>query len=253
MSFTNETALITGATSGISYELAKLFAADKVNLVIVSRNEYRLHQVAAEFRQLGSPRVNVILKDLSVPGAARQLHDRTKEDSINVTTLVNDGGFGEFAYFREDETDIDDSIMQLNMVSTVQLTKLYLIDMLRAGKGRILNLASIASSHPPPVSSLFAACKAFILSFSEAVVSEIRNTEILLTVLTGSDDNDLINNVRAFKNNQKDLAEVAKEGYDGLQKGMPYVTSRFPVQAQLSITQDIPYEALAPTINYMKE
>lgn len=260
MSLTNETALITGATSGIGYEIAKLFAKDGANLVIVSRNELALNEVAKEFIAAGSPNVLPIPMDLSIPGAAEKVYQGTIQQGIFVSHLVNDAGIGEHGYFSETDIEKEDTIINLNIIALVHLTKLYLQDMLERGKGRIMNLASIASYQPTPTLAIYAASKAFVLSFTDALIYELKDTNISLTALIpGPTDTDFFNkanmeNTKAALDNPQDPFEVAKAGYQGMLKGKNHVTSKFSVQAQVAMSSVMPNEAVAGMASdYMKE
>lgn len=260
MSLLNETALITGATSGIGYELAKLFSKNKASLVVVSRNEERLQQVALEFENLGSPNVTIVPKDLSVSGAAKDVYNATTAAGINVSILVNDAGIGEHGYFSDTDLDKEDRIIQLNIVSLVHLTKLYLKDMLARNHGKILNLASIASYQPTPTLAIYSASKAFVLNFTDALIYELKDTKVTVTALIpGPADTDFFNkahaeNTKAALDNPQDPAEVAREGYEGLLKGKNHVYSKFSVQAQAAMSSAMPNEAVSSMAsNYMKE
>lgn len=260
MSLINETALITGATSGIGYELAKLFAGDNANLVIVSRNEEKLKEVSREFIGLGSPKVTIIPKDLSLPGNALEVYEQTKSEGINVSILVNDAGIGEHGYFSETDLEKEDRIIQLNIISLVHLTKLYLKDMLKHDKGKILNLASIASYQPTPTLAIYSASKAFVLSFTDSLIHELKDTGITMTALIpGPTDTDFFRkanaeNTKAAVDNPQNAGKVAKAGYEGLLKGKHHVTSKFSVQAQVAMSSVMPDEAVtAMASTYMKE
>lgn len=251
MSLRNETALITGATSGIGYELAKLFAKDNAELVIVSRNDEKLREVAKEFGSLGAPKVTIIPKDLSMPGSAKEVYEETKREGVNVTILVNDAGIGEHGYFSETDLDKEDRIIQLNIISLVHLTKFYLKDMLSQNKGRILNLASVASYQPTPTLAIYSASKAFVLSFTDSLIHELKETAVTVTALIpGPTDTDFfrkanMENTKAAQDNPQNAAEVAKEGYEGLLEGKHHVTSKFSVQAQVAMSNVMPNEAVS--------
>ncbi len=260
MDLKHETALITGATSGIGYELGKLFARDKANLVIVSRNEERLKKVKSEFLILGAPHVTTIAKDLSVPGAALEVFNETMDNNIDVSILVNDAGVGEFGYFSDTDLDKEDTIIQLNIVSVVHLTKYYLKEMLFRNSGRILNVASISSYQPTPRLSIYAASKAFVLSFTDALIYELRETGVSVTALIpGPTDTDFfrkahMEHTKAAVDNPQDAVEVAEAGYKGLFKGTNHVTPKFAVQAQVAMSSALPNEAVtAMASNNTKE
>ena len=157
-------ALITGATSGIGYELAKLFAKDDYNLILVSRTEEDLAKTASELKQGNNIEVTTIAKDLFSMDAPQEIYDEVKSKGLHVSILVNDAGQGEYGFFNEIEAKRDIDIINLNVMSPVLLTKLFLKDMLAAKEGKILNLASIVSKNPTPLLSIYSATKAFIYS-----------------------------------------------------------------------------------------
>lgn len=220
------TALITGATSGIGYELAKLFARDSYNLVLVARNEQNLKQTAAEMEQLSGIDVHIIAEDLFKPGAAKNVHERVKELGLSIDVLVNDAGQGEWGrFFRTDlEREID--LVQLNIIALMSLTKYFLQNMVERNSGRILQVASSLAKAPSPYMAVYAATKAFVLSFSEALVKELDDTDITVTtLLPGATDTDFFHKAKAENTvtyKEADLydpAEVAKAGYDALMDG----------------------------------
>lgn len=219
-----ETVLITGASHGIGLELARLFAADGYRMVIVSRDEEQLNRVATEFRGLGAADVVVIAKDLSEPQGATELYQETKRRGISVDVLVNDAGVGEHGKFIDNDLQKYLDIIQLNVCSLVSLTHLYLQDMRIKNKGRILQLASIASYQPTPLLAVYAATKAFVLSFSDAVHNELSDTGITMTALipppTDTDffENAHMEHTKAAQD-PEDPKEVAKIGYEALLKG----------------------------------
>ncbi|HVD98653.1 MAG TPA: SDR family oxidoreductase [Cytophagaceae bacterium] len=227
MNTSNKTVLITGATSGIGLELAKLFAKDNYNMVLVARFEDTLKLVAEEFKSLGAGEITIILKDLSKPYSAEQVHDETKNKGIKVDVLVNDAGVGIYGQFSETNFNHELELINLNIVSTVHFTKLYLKDMLAAGEGKILQLASVASYQPTPLLSVYAATKAFILSFSDAIGTELRNTKVTVTSLIPNATNtDFfrkagMEHTKAAQDTDSP-AEVARVGYEALMNGQPH-------------------------------
>jgi short-subunit dehydrogenase len=226
----NKYALITGATSGIGYELAKLFAKDGYSLVLVARATDRLQEVTDEFKLLGVE-VTPIAKDLFKDGAAQEVYDEVKSMGILVDVLVNDAGQGQVGMFTEVELQRHLDIVHLNVVSLVTLTKLFLDDMVKRDTGRVLQLGSIVSKTPAPYFAVYAASKAFVLSFSEALSYELKDTNVTMTCLMpGRTDTDFFHkaDMTDTKEYQKDLddpAEVAKNGYDALMSGESRVVS----------------------------
>jgi uncharacterized protein len=251
MALRNKKEIITGASSGIGYELAKLFAKDECNLVIVARNNDELCSVAKNLRDIGAPQVIVIAKDLSVPGTPQEIFEQTKSLGITVDFLVNDAGVGERGLFSETDLDTDLKIIQLNIVSLVHLTKLYLRDMLPRKEGKILQLASVAAYQPTPLLSVYAATKAFVLSFTDSLINELKDTGVSVTALIpGPTDTDFFRkahaeNTKAAQNDPKNPAEVAKIGYDALLKGEHHAVAGVGVHAQVAMSAVLPNEAVS--------
>jgi len=228
----NQYALITGGTSGIGYELARLFAKDGYNLILVARNKNRLAEVTARLKQEFSVEITPLAKDLFNPYAAEEIYDKTKEMGINIDVLVNDAGQGEWGPFVETDIERDLEIIQLNISSLVSLTKYFLQDMVSRGEGKILMLGSEAGTTPMPLLAVYAATKAFVLSFSAALVNELKDKDITITaLLPGSTDTDFFHKGHAEDTvgyREKELmdpAEVAKDGYEALQKGESKIIS----------------------------
>lgn len=220
----NKYALITGGTSGIGYELAKLFASDGYSLILVARMEDRLQQVTDEFKQLGVE-VTPVAKDLFKDGAAQEVYEEVKEMGILVDVLVNDAGQGEHGKFVETDLQRQLDIIHLNVISLVTLTRLFTADMVARGTGKILQIGSIVSKTPAPYLAVYAASKAFVLSFSEALSYELKDTGVTMTCLMpGRTDTDFFHkaqmeDTKEYQKNLADPADVAKEGYEALMKG----------------------------------
>jgi short-subunit dehydrogenase len=226
MSNSQNFALITGGTSGIGYELAKLFAKDGHNLVLVARNEENLEHTAAELRQVNGIEVHTIVADLFEPNAAKTVYDTVKQAGITVEYLVNNAGQGEWGRFFRTGLDRDIDIVQLNVVALISLTKYFLQDMVSRNSGRILQLASSFAKTPAPYAAVYAASKAFVLSFSEALVNELEDTEVTVTaLLPNATDTDWFHKAKAentvtYKEAPLyDPAEVAASGYKALMNG----------------------------------
>lgn len=226
----NKYALITGGTSGIGYELAKLFANDGYSLILVARSTDRLQEVTTEFKNLGVE-VTPIEKDLFKDGAAQEVYDEVKKMNIPVEVLINDAGQGQVGMFTEVELQRHLDIIHLNVISLVTLTRLFLADMLKRDSGKILQLGSIVSKTPAPYFAVYAASKAFVLSFSEALSHELKDTNVTMTCLMpGRTDTDFFHKAEMTdtKEYQKDLAdpaEVAKNGYEALMSGESRIVS----------------------------
>ena len=228
----NKYALITGATSGFGYELAKLFAADSYSLVLVARSEERLQEVTNEIKQRYSVEVTPVSCDLFDPSSPQLIYDEVKARGIVVNYLVNDAGQGEWGKFIDIDLKRSLDIIQLNICSLVALTKLFATDMAARGEGRILQLGSEASKVPMPLLSVYAATKAFVLSFSAALSEELKDSGVTVTVLLpGAADTDFFHKANAENTvtyREEELQtpeEVARDGYDALMSGESRIIS----------------------------
>jgi short-subunit dehydrogenase len=174
--------LITGASSGIGLELARVFAKHRHDLVLVARTEPKLRELAEEARASGV-QAHVIAADLSAPGAAQALTDRVRTLGLEIDILVNNAGYGLLGPFVETPLDVELAMIQLNIVALTELTKRLLPGMVARNSGRILNLASIAAFFPGPLMAVYYASKAYVLSFSEALAAELEGTGVTVTAL----------------------------------------------------------------------
>jgi short-subunit dehydrogenase len=249
-------ALITGATSGIGYELAKLFAKDHYNLIIVSRNQQELDKTAQELQQNGID-VITMAKDLFNRDEAFSLCEEVKRTGIHVDVLVNDAGQGVYGEFKDNDIDRELKIIDLNIDALTILTKHFLQEMVSRNEGKILNVASIASETPGPWQAVYHATKAYVLSLTEAIREEVKDTNITITALQpGVTDTDFFN--KAGMNNSKAVqdkeamaspADVAKDGYDALMAGKDKVVSGFKNKVQMAMGNVTPDSTLAHMVN----
>jgi short-subunit dehydrogenase len=244
--------LITGATSGIGYELAKLFVKDNYNLVIVARHENELTETARKLRELGQVEIITIGKDLFRRESPFELYEEVKAKGIAIEVLVNNAGQGLYGEFKETDIYRELDIIQLNICAYVVLTKLFLKEMINRKRGRILNVASIASKIPGPLQSVYHGTKAFVHSFSEAVRSEIKETEVTITsLLPGATDTDFFH--KAGMEDSKivqegDLAraeDVAKDGYKALMEGKDMIISGLKNKIQVGVSNIMPDDIVA--------
>ncbi|KIO78691.1 oxidoreductase [Pedobacter lusitanus] len=245
-------ALITGATSGIGYELAKLFARDQYNLIIVARDQQELASRALEFKQYGIE-VLTIAKDLFNPENAFAVYAEVAKLKLPVQILVNDAGQGIYGEFKDTDIDRELDIINLNISSLVILTKLFLKDMLPVGYGKILNLASVASKSPGPWQSVYHGTKAFVLSFTEAIREELKDTGITVTaLLPGVTDTDFFNKADMLdsksvhdRDAMANPADVAKDGYEAMMAGKDKVVSGFMNKVKTGLSNIMPDSMLA--------
>lgn len=178
-----ETVLITGASSGIGLELAKLFAADRANLVLVARSEGNLHALAAELEQKHGIETLVVPADLADPSLPPWIVDRVRDHGWQIDVLVNNAGFGEHGYFEQVAIERQMNMVQVNVASLVLLTRLLLPGMVERKRGGVLNVGSTASFVPGPTMSIYYASKAFVRSFTEALHEELRGAPLKISCL----------------------------------------------------------------------
>lgn len=252
MEANNNYVLITGASNGIGYELAKLFAEQKYNLIIVGRDLQQLVNREAEFKQHGIEVIS-IAKDLFNKDEAFSLYNEVKGHGLIVDVLVNDAGQGVYGEFENTDIERELKIIDLNISSLVILTKLFIKDMINRGSGKILNLASIASKVPGPWQSVYHGTKAFVLSFSEAIREETKDKGITVTALMpGATDTDFFNKANMLsskavqdKEALSDPKDVAKDGFEALFAGKDKVISGFKNKVQVQMSNLMPDAAVA--------
>jgi len=257
----NETkyALITGATSGIGKELAKLFAHDGFNLIIVARSEGDLETTKEELESGFGISIITIAKDLSQVNAAVEVYQQVIDRQIAIDVLVNDAGQGQFGLFTESDINRLLEIIQLNVISLTSLTYLFLKDMLIHDKGKILQLGSIASETPGPWQAVYHATKAFVLSFSESVRQELKDSNVTITVLEpGATDTDFFNKAdmqdsKITDSKMSDPAEVAKDGYKALMAGKDKIISGFKNKMLVAANNIMPDTMAAAQMEKMQK
>ncbi|HEY3839529.1 MAG TPA: SDR family oxidoreductase [Bryobacteraceae bacterium] len=228
------TALITGASSGIGLELVKIFARDKAGVILVARKSERLRQAAAEIQQITGSAPRVMPYDLADPRSADAIHGEL--GGAQVDYLINNAGFGLGGPFSKTDRQIELEMLQVNIVSLVDLTKLLLPHMLARGSGRIMNVASTAAFQPGPLMAVYYASKAFVLSFTEAIAEEMVGSGVTVTALCpGPTTSDFqrrarIENVKLVKKQAIGMMsseEVARIGYRGMMQGKVIVIPGF--------------------------
>jgi uncharacterized protein len=209
-----KTALITGASTGIGVVFARQLAQRQMDLVLVARSRDKLEQLAAELREQSGVKITVIVQDLTVAQAGKLVYDTVTHQGISIDLLVNNAGFGDYGTFSEQDLARQLEMIQLNNVVVVELTHYFLRGMLARGAGAIINVASIAGFQPLPYLSVYAATKAFLLSFSESLWAENKDKGIdILALCPGPTQSEFFQVARfpsAFmgKNGKLDTAEV---------------------------------------------
>jgi len=225
----SKTALITGASSGIGYELAKQFAKNGYSIVAVAQNESRLESSAENLRKEYNVEVITIAKDLSHTASAQEIFTELKNKNIIVEVLVNNAGFTVLGKFSETNTDEILRMMQVNMVTLTYFTRLILAEMVERRSGKILNVASTAAFQPGPFMSVYYASKAYVLMFSEALAIELKDSGVSMTTLCpGATKTNFAKSAnmlqtKLFKDKGMKAHIVAAKGYNGMMRGKSLV------------------------------
>ncbi len=252
--------LITGASSGIGLELAKIHASNGGDLIIVSRKIEDLEKVKKEIEKKYNVKVKCLAKDLSVRASANELYEEVKALNIEVEYLFNNAGFGGQGNFHEREWESDLAMMEVNMFALTELTRLFLPEFIKRGSGRILNTSSTAALMAGPLQAVYYATKAYVTSFSNAVSSEIENTGVTITALmpgatetkfastSGMDKTSLFNKTVP-------ASVVAKAGYEGMMEGKLNVIAGVPfgLRMSLALAPFMPKKMLLNTIKKQQQ
>lgn len=221
-----QTALITGASSGIGAELARLFARDGMTLVLVGRNAKRLQNLASQLATDYDVPIHTLAEDLAKPEACARIEQFLNDRGLTLTHLVNNAGLGSFGPFAESDPERQRAIIDVNITAMADLTRRLLPGMVQRGRGRILNVGSIAAHLPGPLMANYYASKAWVLWFSLALADELRGTGVTVTVLSpgttrtrffdraGMDEQGVFEGFTTLE-----AANVARAGYRAMKKG----------------------------------
>jgi uncharacterized protein len=229
---TNPIALITGASSGIGLELAKLFARESHDLALVARSHDKLKYIAEDLQQTYGVQVKYYTKDLSISSTPEEISEALQSEGGNIDVLVNNAGFGWRGEFAHMELADALEMIQVNITTLTHLTRLFLPGMIERKRGRILNVASTAAFQPGPMMATYYASKAYVLSFSEALSEELQGTGVTVTAFCPGPTATGFGQRAGFANDKilggmlsMDSRTVALDGYKGLMKGKPLVIS----------------------------
>lgn len=247
MATTGKWALVTGASSGIGFELACCFADDGHGLVITSEDESSLRAAAETLRETGAEKVHAIVHDLSHPDGALALYNDVHAAGIEVEYLVNNAGIGVYGDFTG-TTDLQSEVamIQLNVISVVQLTKLFARDMVARGAGRILITSSIAAVAPAPFLAVYSGTKAFSYAFAEAIADELKDSGVTVTALMpDATETDFFKRAGMLhteigKAEKASAAAVARAGYRAMMKGNDHVFAPFKAEMHAAMAALFP-------------
>lgn len=226
---TKRTALITGASRGIGYELARFFAADGYDLVLLSSDEARIAEAKRRIEKEYPVVIKTIVKDLSLPEGPKEVFDELQKGAIGVDVLVNNAGIATYGFFFKTDFETERKMLQLNIGALTHLTKLFLPEMLARGEGKILNISSTAAFKPGPLMAVYYATKAYVLSFSEALAEELNGTGVSVTALCPGSTSlpGVTKDGKEAAEKRMDARTVAFIGYKGLMQGKRVVVPGF--------------------------
>lgn len=223
-----KTALITGASGGIGFELAKIFAKNNTNLILVARNKNKLDELKNELENQFGISVYTIGKDLSIRESVSELYEETKKQNIPVEYLINNAGFGDFGMFTDTDWDKEERMINLNMKTLTLLTKLYIREMTERGSGKVMNVASTAAFQPGPLMAVYCSTKSYVLNFSQAINNEVKSRGVTVTALCPGPTESGFQDASGMKESKivtkikmPSSKTVAEYGYKAMMKGKP--------------------------------
>ncbi|NRD24600.1 SDR family oxidoreductase [Winogradskyella litoriviva] len=218
------TALVTGAASGLGYELALLLAEDNYNLILIDINAKKLEEARKNILKNYQPEITLMVKDLSIVNIAEEIFNEISD--IEIEVVINNAGFGLFGTFCDTDWERESKMLNLHILTSTHLLKLLLPDMVKRGSGKILNLSSLAAFQPGPLMALYYASKGYILSFSEAISNELKGTGVTVTALCPGPTKTEFQNVVSEDTSENKIAfnmacpkEVALYGYNAMNRG----------------------------------
>ena len=248
------TALITGASSGLGKAFTEELAQRQYNLVIVARSEDKLQQIKLQIERQHQVSVDLIVQDLSLPHASQSVFKQVTEKGLTIDLLINNAGFGDYGTFSDRPLDKQVKMIQLNITALVELTHLFLPSMQQRKRGGIINVSSIAGYQPMPYLSVYAATKAFVLSFTESLWAENKNSGISILALcpgpTESKFFEVAEFPQSFANQNGNTSltpasEVVKEALKALEKNQAnVVTGGLGNQVIVNLSRFLPREML---------
>ncbi|BAY08600.1 SDR family NAD(P)-dependent oxidoreductase [Calothrix sp. NIES-2098] len=255
-----KTALITGAASGIGYELAYIFALNDYNLVLVDRMAHKLAEVTDQFCKKFGILVKPVVKDLSVQTSPEEIFNELQQEDIKVDVLVNNAGFGIHGLFNETNLNTELEMLQVNLVCLTHLTKLFLKDMVKQGEGKVLNLSSAAAFQPGPLMAVYFATKAYVLSFSQALACELEGTGVTVTALCPGPTESAFHERTGIagakqieSNNMMDAQTVARIGYRALMEGKTVAIPGLKNKLLAEIVRFTPRKLVTKIVKSMQE
>jgi uncharacterized protein len=255
-----KTVLITGASGGIGYEFAQIFAHNKYNLVLVARSEDKLLELQKKLLSQYDISVEIFAIDISSISNIDLLYTELQKKQVVIDILINNAGFGDYGYFYQTNWKKEEMMINLNIAALTYLTKLFLPKMIENKDGKILNLASVAAFLPGPLMAVYYATKAYVLSFSSAIANELKGTGVTVTALcpgptkSGFSDAAALGDSKLFKKKSLPTAKVVAEyGYKALMKGKTIAIQGASNKMLMFMIRFIPKKLLISTVRKMQE
>lgn len=251
-------ALITGASQGIGYELAKICAREEHDLILIARDKPRLQLIAKELAREFSIAVHVIPKDLAESQSPAQIYSAVQRQGLQVDMLINNAGFGNLGPFLETPWQKESDMIALNIAALTELTSLFAKDMVSRKEGKILNVSSLAAFFPGPYMSVYYATKAYVLSFSLALSRELKGTGVTVTTLCpGPTHSEFqkragIRDVSIFKSGVMSTERVAQAGYRGMSRGKVIVIPGLKNKLSVFLARFVPRSVLSGVVVRMQ-
>ena len=252
-----KTALVTGASSGIGETFARELAKSKTNLILVARSQDKLEQLAGELTSKHQIKTEVIVQDLTEPGAGKVIFDRVQEKGLTLDLLINNAGFGDYGAFSDRDLSKQMAMVKLNITVLLELTGLFLPEMQELGSGGIINISSIAGFQPLPYMSVYAATKAFVLNFSEALWAENKDLGVhILAVCPGPTESEFFKRAdfpdtfaNGNGNSMASSEEVVKQALKAMDKKQStLVTGGIGNQLLVNVPRFVPRDFLVSAV-----
>ena len=248
-----KTAVVTGGASGIGLEFVKLLICDDYKVYVVDNSQENLSNLSSI---VNSENFETIFQDLSKTNSPEKLYKILKNKNVDI--LINNAGFGTFGKFHKTDWKIEKDMINLHVLNTTHLTKLFLKDMIKKNEGKILNIASVAAFQPGPLMSLYYATKAYILHFTEAISNEVKDKNICISVLCpGQTKTNFQKNISTKKNkikfNTACPVKVAKYGYESLKRNVTVSVPGFWNNFIIFLGRLLPRSTSTNLVRYIQE
>ena len=256
----SKTALITGASSGIGLELAKVFARENYDLIITARREEKLLDLKNELQTKYKIQVWVISGDLAESDIVEDIFNFVTEQDIEINVLVNNAGVGDYGLFIDSDWQRQHTMIQLNITALTKLTHLFLPMLSKQERAYIMNVASTAAFQPGPLMSVYYASKHYVLAFSEALANELNGTGVTVTTLCpGPTHSEFVEKANMQKSKLfdrfpvPDSREVAEYGYKSMLKGKRVAVHGLPNKISSTIVGLFPRNMVTAVVRKIQE